>query len=348
MTTKRRIWSLWLVSLLSIVAFVAVACGDDDDDNGGDPTNTPAANGETPAPTEDGGNGGGEIDYGSLSGNVDIDGSSTVFPISQAMAEEFSRESDVRVNVGLSGTGGGFEKFCRGEIQIADASRPIRDSEVQACADNGIDDIVELQIAIDALTVVVNPDNDWAQCLTVDEVVSIFRNGGVRNWNEVREGFPDEPIVLYYPGADSGTFDYFVEVLEDHEEGAVHASDGTSSEDDNILVLGVEGDLGAVGYFGLSYYLGAGQGLTGVQIDDGEGCVEPSVDTALEGSYAPYSRPLFIYTREEFLENNPEVLGFVWYYLTEQLEDIVLEVGYAPMPEDLLNETIAKVEPFLP
>ncbi len=347
MTTKRRIWSLWLVSLLSIAAFVAVACGDDDDAT--DPTNTPAAGGETPAPTEDGGNGGGgEIDYGSLSGNVDIDGSSTVFPISQAMAEEFAGVSDVRVNVGLSGTGGGFEKFCRGETQISDASRPIQDDEVAACADEGIDDIVELQVAIDALTVVVNPENDWAQCLTVDEVVSIFRDGGVRNWNEVRDEFPDEPIVLYYPGADSGTFDYFEEVLEDTDETAVHASDGTSSEDDNILVLGVEGDIGAIGYFGLSYYLGAGQGLTGVEIDGGDGCVEPSVDTALNGDYAPYSRPLFIYTTETLLENNPEVLGFVWYFLTEQLEEIVLEVGYAPMPENLLNETKAKVEPFLP
>lgn len=336
------------MSLLSIAAFVAVACGDDDDDDT-DPTNTPAANGETPAPTEDGGNGGGgEIDYGSLSGDVDIDGSSTVFPIGQAMAEEFAAVSDVRVNVALSGTGGGFEKFCRGETQISQASRPIRDSELEACAENDIDDVVELQVAIDALSIVINPDNDWAQCLTVDEIASIFSAGGVRNWSEVRDGFPDEDIVLYYPGADSGTFDYFTEVLEDHDEAAVHASDGTSSEDDNILVLGVEGDVGAIGYFGLSYYLGAAQGLTGVQVDNGDGCVEPSIETALAGDYEPYSRPLFIYTREEFLENRPEVLGFVWFYLTDQLEEIVREVGYAPMPENLLNASIAKVEPFLP
>ena len=349
MTTKRRIWSLWLVSLLAVAGLVAVACGDDDNGGTTAPTTAPAA---TNTPADDNGdddNGGGEgIDYGSLSGNVDIDGSSTVFPIGQAMAEEFSAVSPVRVNVALSGSGGGFEKFCRGETQISQASRPIKDDEIEACADNGIDDIVEIQVAIDALSLVVNPNNDWAQCLTTDEILSIFRNGGVRNWSEVRDGFPDEDIVLYYPGADSGTFDYFTEVLEDVDESAVHASDGTSSEDDNILVIGVEGDVGAIGYFGLSYYIGAGQNLNGVSVDNGDGCVEPAIETALAGDYEPYSRPLFIYTREDFLENRPEVLGFVWFYLTEDLDGIVREVGYAPMPENLLNASKAKVEPFLP
>ncbi|MDZ7728943.1 MAG: PstS family phosphate ABC transporter substrate-binding protein [Dehalococcoidia bacterium] len=351
--SRPRTRSYWLLAIFAMVALVAAACGGDDDD---DTSNGDSDNGgDTPAEPAngDGGNGGSGngmgMSYDGLSGNVDVDGSSTVFPISVAMAEEFGIETggDVRVNVGLSGTGGGFEKFCRGETHVSNASRPIVDDELEACAENGIEDVVGIQVAIDALSVVRNPENDWAQCLTSEEVVDIFSDDGPTNWSEVRDDYPDEPIVAFYPGADSGTFDYFVEVLEDVKgEDAVHITTGSSSEDDNVLVTGVQGDPNAIAYFGLAYFVEA-QGVEPVSVDGGDGCVEPSIENALNGSYVPFSRPLFIYTREEFLANNPEVLGFIHYYMNAQLEDIVTEVGYAPMPEDLKQEQLDKIEPFV-
>ncbi|MEX0782793.1 MAG: PstS family phosphate ABC transporter substrate-binding protein [Dehalococcoidia bacterium] len=315
-----------LIVAFVLVALVAAACGGDDDDTG---------------------SGGGGIDYGSLSGEIAVDGSSTVFPISAAMAEEFARVADTRVNVGLSGTGGGFEKFCRGETQISDASRPIKQDEIDACAESGITDIVELQVAIDALTVVVNEDNDWATCMSVEQLTNAFKTGGARTWSEIDPSWPDEQIIFNYPGADSGTFDYFVEVLEGEEEGATHRSDGTSSEDDNVLVRAVEGNEQGVAYFGFAYYQQAGQNLRAVAIDGGEGCVEPTFENALDGSYQPLSRPLFIYTRESFLEERPEVLGFVNFYF-ENLDEIVEEVGYITLPDDLRDEQEAKYASFLP
>ena len=327
-----------LMGALALVAFVA--CGEDasDDSNGDSP----------PAATEPAGSANGELDYGSLSGDIRIDGSSTVFPISEAVAEEFSRVSDVRVNVAFSGTGGGFEKFCRGETQISNASRPIKDEEIDACAANGITDIVELQVAIDALTVMVHPDNDFVDCMTVDELHQTFVEGGATRWSDIRPEWPDEEIVFYYPGTDSGTFDYFVEaVIEGVDENAGHRGDGTASEDDNVLALGIESDPNAIGYFGFAYFQEAGQALKAVEIDGGEGCVAPSLEAALDGSYQPLSRPLFIYTRESFLEERPEVLGFVKFYL-DNANQLAEEVGYVPMPDDLLAEQQAKVEPFLP
>jgi len=316
--------------VLGLVAFGA--CGGDDDGNGD--------NGE---PTAAGG-----IDYGSLSGSVRVDGSSTVFPISEAVAEEFNRVSDVRVNVAFSGTGGGFERFCRGEIEVSDASRPIKQDELDACSGGGITDVVELQVAIDALTVMVHPDNDFVECLTVEQLHDIFRDGGATRWNEIDPSWPDDEIVKFFPGTDSGTFDYFVEaVIEGVDENAAHTGDGTASEDDNVLAQGIEGDSNAIGYFGFAYFQEAGQALRAVAIDGGEGCVEPSLDAALDGSYQPLSRPLFIYTSERLLEERPEVLGFVHFYLanTNTLSE---EVGYVPMPDDLLAEQQAKLEPFLP
>lgn len=333
-----------VLGLAMALSVALVACGDDDEDedNNDEPTATSTA---TEAPTEAMDDG--ELDYGELSGQIRIDGSSTVFPISEAMAEEFGAVSDVRVNVAFSGTGGGFEKFCRGETQVSDASRPVKDSELEACASNGIDDVVEFQVAIDALTVMVNPSNDFASCMTVDELHQVFADGGATRWNEVRADWPDEGIIKYFPGTDSGTFDYFVEaIIEGVDENAAHTGDGTASEDDNILAAGIENDANAIGYFGFAYFLEAGQALKAVEVDGGGGCVAPSFEAALDGSYTPLSRPLFIYTRESFLEERPEILGFVKFYL-ESVDAIVPEVGYVTMPEDLLAEQEAKIAPYL-
>jgi phosphate transport system substrate-binding protein len=325
-----------LVALVAVSLAVA-ACGDDEKDTtGGTDTTTTA------------GTDGGSIDYGSLSGDIRVDGSSTVFPISEAVAEEFSNVSDARVNVAFSGTGGGFELFCRGEIEVSDASRAIKDDEVQACADNGIDDIVELQVGTDALTVVANPANDFLECLSVQQLHDLFKTGGATRWNQVDPSFPDEEIVFYYPGTDSGTFDYFVEeIITGVDESASHRGDGTSSEDDNVLTQGVEGDEFAIGYFGIAYFLEAGENLKPISVDDGKGCIEPSSETALDGSYTPLSRPLFIYTRESLLQERPEVLGFINFYL-ENSQALVIDVGYVELPEDVHGDQVTKIEPFLP
>ncbi|MEX2159670.1 MAG: PstS family phosphate ABC transporter substrate-binding protein [Dehalococcoidia bacterium] len=330
-----------LLALGVTLVVVAAGCGDDKKDDNEQPTSAATQ------PADDTPSGG--IDYGSLSGQIRIDGSSTVFPISEAVAEEFaSVASDVRVNVAFSGTGGGFELFCAGDIPISDASRPIKDDEIAACAENGIDDIVEIQVAIDALTVMVNPANDFVTCLTVQQLHDLFRTGGYTNWNQVDASYPDEAIDFYFPGTDSGTFDYFVEaIIEGVDENATHRGDGTASEDDNVLALGIENDEHSIGYFGYAYYQGGGSGLKAVEIDGGGGCVAPSLETALDGSYVPLSRPLFIYTRASLLQERPEVLGFVNFYL-ENAEALVTDVGYVPMPEDLFAEQVAKIEPYLP
>jgi len=337
--------ALFLGAATAASALLLAACGGDDEE-GPSPTAapTPASTGTAAAATQTPKG----IDYGSLGGEIRIDGSSTVFPISEAVAEEFSKVADTRVNVAFSGTGGGFEKFCRGETEISDASRPIKEGEVQACAANGIDDIVEIQVAIDALTVMVNPSNDFVDCLTVQQLNQIFRSGGATRWNQVDPSWPDEAISWYYPGTDSGTFDYFVEaIIQSVDKNATHRGDGTSSEDDNVLAQGIEGDRHAIGYFGFAYFLEAGDRLKAVQVDGGNGCVEPSFEAALDGTYKPLSRPLFIYTREKFLKERPEVLGFVNFYL-ENSSKLVPEVGYVTLPDDLLQEQVAKIEPFLP
>jgi phosphate transport system substrate-binding protein len=283
-------------------------------------------------------------------GEIDIDGSSTVYPITAAVAEEFDAVAgDVLVNVGFSGTGGGFESFCAGETQISDASRPIRQDEIDACAENGIDDILELAVGLDALTVMVHSDNDFVDCLTIEQLHKIFRVDGANSWSEVDPSFPDRGIALYFPGTDSGTFDYFVEtVIEDVDEAAFHRGDGTASEDDNVLAQGIGGDNDSIGYFGFAYFQDAGQSLKAVSIDAGEGCVAPSFESALDGSY-PLSRPLFIYTRELFLAEHPlnPVLRFVEFYL-DNATVLVAEVGYVSLPADVLQAQKDKIAPFLP
>ena len=283
--------------------------------------------------------GGGDAGEG-LSGMIQTDGSSTVFPVTQAMAEEFQiANSGVRVTVGVSGTGGGFEKFCNGETAISNASRPIRDSERERCAANGIEPI-ELTVAWDGLTVVVNPENDWATCMTVDELRRVWQPGStIRRWSEIRDGWPDQPIELYGPDTDSGTFDYFTESIVGEAEAS--RADYTASADDNVLVLGVSGDGGALGYFGYAYYEQNEDKLKALEIDGGNGCVAPTRVTVEDQSYTPLSRPLFIYVRPDALER-PEVRAFLEFYI-ENGEALVPETGYVPLNAADYDAQLAKL-----
>ena len=280
-----------------------------------------------------------------LSGEIAVDGSSTVFPITEAMAAEFGLlNPDVRVTVGVSGTGGGFKRFCAGETDISDASRPVKASEVELCDENDID-FIELPVAYDGLTVVVHPDNDWVDQLTVAELNMIFRPEDYAvTWSDVRSGFPDVEITLFAPGADSGTFDYFTETIND--DGGVHRSDNTTfSEDDNVLVQGVSGERGGIGYFGFSYYANNSDRLTAVPVvnDAGEP-VGPSLETINNGSYNPLSRPLFIYVSVASLER-PEVAAFVEYFLTDGVFLVDSpEVGYVQLPAELYTAALRRTQ----
>ena len=261
---------------------------------------------------------------------IEIDGSSTVYPITEAVAEEFQKETGIKVTVGVSGTGGGFKKFCRGDTVISDASRPIKDKEIKKCQEAGIE-FIEIPVAFDALTVVVNPQNDWAKEMTPEELKMMWEpaaQGKVTNWNQVRAGFPDVPLKLYGPGADSGTFDYFTEAII--KESKAIRGDFTASEDDNVLVQGVAGDKGGIGYFGLAYFEENKDKLTGVKIKNAQGeFVEPSVANAANGKYNPLSRPLFIYLNATKAAFDPKVKKFVDFYL-KHAGKMSAEVGYVP------------------
>jgi phosphate transport system substrate-binding protein len=265
-----------------------------------------------------------------LSGRITIDGSSTVAPISEAISEEFKKaHPGVDVPVGISGTGGGFKKFIHKEIDIADASRPIKKSEEEAARKNGVE-FIELPVAYDGLSVIVNPKNTWVTSLTVAELKKIWEPGSkINNWAQVRPGFPNKPLKLYGAGTDSGTFDYFTDAIVGQERAS--RSDYTASEDDNVLVQGVKGDEGALGYFGYAYYEENKDKLKLVAIDPGTGPVLPSEETIRNGTYQPLSRPLFIYVRKDAAER-PEVQAFVKFYLTKA-KDLVRSVGYIPLPE---------------
>lgn len=273
---------------------------------------------------------------GSSGPQINADGSSTVFPITQAVAEEWEGETEaegVEVSVGTSGTGGGFEKFCAGETDISNASRPIKDEEAKICSDAGIE-FVELQVAIDGLSVLVNPGNTFATCLTTQELNAIWApSSTINNWKDVRAGFPDLELRLYGPGTDSGTFDYFTEVIND--ESGASRSDYTASEDDNRLVDEISRDPNALGYFGFAYYEQNKDKLKLVGIDSGSGCIEPTVETINGGTYSPLSRPLFIYVAKKSTER-PEVRAFLEFYL-ETVSDLVAEVGYIAVPGDVIE-----------
>jgi phosphate transport system substrate-binding protein len=294
-----------------------------------------SSSGATTAPS-------GAASAANLSGTVTIDGSSTVFPITQAVAEEFQiANPGVQVPVAFSGTGGGFKKFCVGETDMNDASRPIKkddEGEGKACAANNID-YLQLQIAIDGLTVVVNPGNDFASCLTVAELKTIYGPDSPvgLTWDQVRAGFPAEKVERYMPGADSGTFDYFTETINGEVDAATQ--NATQSEDDNTLVTGVAGSKFAIGFFGYAYYVENTDKLKALEIDGGKGagCIAPTDATINDNSYAPLSRPLFIYPDVAKAKARPELKGFVDFYL-ENATKLSAEVGYVAIPDALLQQ----------
>ena len=265
-----------------------------------------------------------------LSGDIEIDGSSTVAPITEAVAEEFGAvHGDVRVTVGVSGTGGGFKRFTTGETDISDASRPIKDSEAEIAAENSIN-YLELTIALDGLAVMVNTSNDFVDCLTVEELKAIWMpESTVDSWDDVRASFPNQTLNLYGPDTESGTFDYFTDEINGGE--GVSRADYVASSDDNLLVQGIRGDRNSLGYFGYAYYAENRDSLKLVAVDSGSGCVAPSDETVGDGTYSPLARPIFIYVDTDKLQAKPELKTFVDFYL-DNAPELVAEVGYTPLP----------------
>ncbi len=306
--------SIKVAGVVCAGALTLAACGGGNNDS----TESPAADG------------------GGTSGSVRVDGSSTVAPLTSAAAEIFKETNpDINVTVGTSGTGGGFEKFCRGETDMNDASRPIEDDEAANCKEAGVD-FQEMVVANDALTVVVNTSNDFAQCLTVEQLKKIWEpDSQVNNWNQVDPAFPDEQIKLFGPGTDSGTFDYFTDVIVG-EEGASR-TDYTPSEDDNVVVTGVSGSTGGMGYFGYTYYEENQDKVRAVQIDAGDGCVAPSPETVQDGTYKPLGRPLFIYPSIQALGSNPAFASFLQYFV-ENDAAIAEAALFIPLNEEQLAE----------
>ena len=276
---------------------------------------------------------------GDVSGEVVADGSSTVEPLTAAAGELFAEEnSGVNVSVGTAGTGGGFEKFCAGETDLSNASRPIKDDEeAPICKENGVE-YTALHVANDALTVVVSSENDFIECLTTDELKTLWEPGAedkITTWDQVNPDFPAEPIELYGPGTDSGTFDYFTDEING-EEGASR-SDYNASEDDNVIVQGVSGSANALGYFGFSYYEENADALKAVQVDSGEGCVTPSVETSQDGTYTPLSRPLFVYVSNKSYADKPQVSAFVDWYV-ENDATVAETAQFIPLSDDQVAE----------
>jgi phosphate transport system substrate-binding protein len=313
--------SKWLAAIGAavILATGVAACGSDDE-------------------SATGSSGGGD-----LSGSIRIDGSSTVAPLTEAVAEEFMAEnSGVRITVGTSGTGGGFEKFCAGETDISDASRAIEPEEEDACKKDGVG-YQEVHVATDALTVMVNNENP-VSCLTVDQLAAVWGpDSDIDNWSDIpgiEEDF-DEELALFGPGTDSGTFDYFTESING-EEGVSRKDYNNVGEDDNATVKGVEGSPGGMGYAGFSFYTENEGNLKALEVDNGKGCVPPSVETAQDGSYAPLSRPLFMYPSEQALQK-PEVKAFIEYYL-ENVNTAAESLGFVPLTEEQLSESEAAAE----
>lgn len=304
-----------------LAAFVFVACG------GNESASQSAANKDTDASEQ-------------LSGEILIDGSSTVYPVTVAAAEDFRKENPkVQIPVGISGTGGGFKKFTKGETVISDASRPIKDSERKLAQENGVE-FIELTVAYDGLSVLVNPDNDWATCLSAEQLNDIWKpESTIDNWQEVDASYPDLEIVLYGPDADSGTFDYFTEEI--NGDTGVIRHDFFPAVDDNVLVQGIAGDRGALGYFGYAYYIANADKLKLVDVDGGAGCIEANATTINDGAYSPLSRPLYVYVNIQALDR-PEVRAFVDYYLINAAE-LAESVGYVGLPQQMYDAALKLV-----
>lgn len=265
---------------------------------------------------------------------IRADGSSTVYPVTQAVAEEFNiARPDIKVTVAFSGTGGGFKKFCVGETDIQNASRPITKEEAETCRKNGVE-YTEIPVAFDGLTVVVNPKNTWAQCLTVAELKRIWEpDSKITNWNQVRPSFPNRPLVLYGAGTDSGTFDYFTEAINGKAKAI--RKDYFPSEDDNILVRGVEGNENAMGFFGYAYYVEEKGRLKALAVDNGKGCVAPTETTINNSTYAPLSRPLFIYLSVKSLNEKRSLRDFANFFLTNsRARTAIRKTGYLLLPDE--------------
>lgn len=308
-----------LVALAAAGSLLLAACGGGDDDSG---------------------------DGGGNAGQIVADGSSTVFPLTQAAGEAYSGENaDVKVSVGESGTGGGFEKFCNGETDLSNASREIKDEEKAICDENGVA-FADLQVANDGIAIVVNSDNDWVDCLTVEQLNTIWAAGSegkVSTWKDVDPSFPDEKLELFGPGTDSGTFDFFTKAINGEEKSS--RTDYSATEDDNVTVQGVQGATGALGYFGLSYFEQNQDALKLLGIDAGDGCVTPDRETVQSGEYMPLSRPLYVYVSKESFARD-EVRGFMDYFLAN-IDSLAEQALFVPMTADqkkASEDALAKLE----
>jgi len=321
--TRRTAGRGWLLGLALATALVAAGCGGTDEPSGG-----------TGGTTQ-------------LSGNIVIDGSSTVAPISEAITEEFRKtQSGVQVTVGTSGTGGGFTKFCNGETDISDASRAINDEEKTACTGKSIK-YQEFRVGLDGLAVVSSAKNQFVATLNYGQLAKIFEEGGANTWNQIDPSFPNEKIAIFAPDTESGTYDFFNEqVLGDPAEGGKKPrSDYTASSDDNTLVQGIEGEANSWGYFGFAYYQNNKEGLKIIKVaEEGTTGIEPTAETIESGDY-PLSRPLYIYVKEDALKR-PEVQQFVKFYL-EQTPQLITDVGYVAAPQEDYTQGLSKLQPFL-
>ena len=319
---NRRTMSRAVIPMALVLALTLAACGDEGTDD-----------------STAGGEGGSEE---ALSGSIEIDGSSTVGPLTDAISEEFaSVQPDVTVNLGISGTGGGFERFCEtGDTDISNASRPIKEEEAALCEENGIE-YTEIRVGTDALTMVVNPETDYVTCLTTEELVTLWGPDGATSWDQVNPEFPADPIEIFAPGVDSGTYDFFNETILEPSDIEEPRQDFNASEDDNVISQGIQGTPGAWGFFGFAYFQENQETLTAVEYDAGEGCVAPSVETAQDGSYG-LTRPLFIYVKNEAL-SRPEVAAFATFYV-ETVGDVIESVGYIPATEDEIAEATSALE----
>jgi phosphate transport system substrate-binding protein len=322
-----------LAATLALLALLAAGCGRERPSHSATPTQTQSE--------EEAIGGFGDEDLG-LGGRVQADGSSTVAPLVTLAAEQFRKqEPGVKVTVGVSGTGGGFERFCAGETDLSNASRAIEDQERAACEKKRIQ-FRELQVANDGLSVVVNPSTDWVDCLTVDQLKKIWEPGSkVKTWKDLDPSFPDTKLELFGPGTDSGTFDYFTDAVVG-EEGASR-SDYSATEDDNVIVNGVSGSDGGLGYLGLSYVEQNQGKLKPLAIDAGDGCVEPSVETVQDGSYKPLSRPLFVYVTVSALEDTEQVSGFLAFLLDHE-RSLARKALFVPLTDEQLNKAQTVLE----